>query len=139
MGGDRGDTENSTGDSSRLFDLARTGSPEVLTHIDDGVSVDLADEDGNSLLMMAAYNGQEQLVTALLERGAAPDLRNGKGQTPLAGVVFKGYVPIAVALLDAGADPEVGNPPPLVVAEMFRQAEMAALLNQRLGRAEPPP
>ena len=41
-----------------VFDLARAGDDERLAaYLDGGVPVDLTDADGNTLVMLAAYNG----------------------------------------------------------------------------------
>lgn len=50
----------------------------------------LTNDRGDSLLMLAAYHGHAEAVTALVGRGADPDRANDRGQTPLAGAVFKG-------------------------------------------------
>ncbi|GLX03404.1 hypothetical protein Misp03_03310 [Microbispora sp. NBRC 16548] len=76
--------------ATRLFDLARSGRTEALcAYVDAGVPVDLRNQKGDTLLMLAAYHGHAATVRALGERGADPDLANDRGQTPLAGAVFK--------------------------------------------------
>src|SRR2546429_8843257 len=74
-----------------LFDLARQGrTAELAAYVDEGVPVNLANDKGDSLLMLAAYHGHAELVRALLARGADANQANDGGQTPLAGAVFKG-------------------------------------------------
>ena len=75
--------------ATRLFTMAREGDLTLLDYINHGVDVNLSNQDGNTLLMLAAYAGQEELVRGLVGRGADVDKQNARGQSPLAGVVFK--------------------------------------------------
>ncbi|MGE9296866.1 MAG: ankyrin repeat domain-containing protein, partial [Puniceicoccales bacterium] len=77
----------------QALDFARAGDTEMLASmIDAGLPVNLADEKGQSLIMLASYNGNLDTTRMLLDRGAEPDQRNERGQTPLGGVCFKGYL-----------------------------------------------
>ncbi|MGI6878251.1 ankyrin repeat domain-containing protein [Microbacterium sp. gxy059] len=105
--------------ASRLFDLARAGDQALLACVDQGVSADLANGAGDTLLMLAAYSGHAALVAGLIERGADPNRANDRGQTPLAGAVFKGHDDVARILADAGADPDAGTPSAREAAAMF--------------------
>lgn len=118
--------------ASRLFDMARNGDETLIDYLDNGVSPDLANQDGNTLLMLAAYAGHATLVSALLERGAGVDKQNNRGQTPLAGAVFKKYDDVVDALVDAGADIHAGHPSAVQTAQMFGMTETLA----RLGHSE---
>jgi ankyrin repeat protein len=106
-----------------------------------GMPVNLADHKGNTLLMLAAYHGNEDTVTLLLTHAADPDRPNARAQTALGGVAFKGYTTIASQLLDAGADinaDQGAGMTPLMYAQMFGRAETARLLQQRgAGRGSP--
>ena len=55
----------------------------------------------NSLLMLAAYNGNQETALMLLRYNADVDRCNDHGQTPLGGVAFKDYAAIAKLLLVA--------------------------------------
>lgn len=104
----------------RLFDAARAGeSAFLLPAVDQGVPVDLTDASGNSLLMLAAYHGHADVVSALADRGANVDLPNDRGQTPLAGAVFKRSGEVIRVLLAHGADIDAGTPSARATAEMF--------------------
>ena len=106
--------------ATRLFGLARSGRTETLAaYVDAGVSADLANDAGDTLLMLAAYHGHAATVRALLDRGADPGRPNDRGQTPLAGAVFKKEPEVVRALLDAGADPLAGTPSAVDTAGMF--------------------
>src|SRR5699024_3846112 len=82
------------------------------------------DEDGNSLLMLAAYHGHSATVTALIEQGADVDLRNGRNQSPVAGALFKGEDDVVAVLVEAGADLDGGEPSARATAQMFGRQEL---------------
>ncbi|MGA4843223.1 ankyrin repeat domain-containing protein [Streptomyces sp. G45] len=114
--------------AGRIFDLARTGDAQALAaYVDAGVSADLTNDNGDTLVMLAAYHGHAAAVRALLERGADANRANDKGQTPLAGAVFKGADDVVRALLDGGADPAAGQPSAIDTARMFGKAELLTL------------
>jgi ankyrin repeat protein len=116
--------------AAKVFDLARQGGTETLAaYVDAGVPVNLCNDKGDTLVMLAAYRGHWQTVTVLLERGADPDRPNDHGQTPLAGAVFKGERAVIDALLDGGADPTVGTPSAVETARMFGMDDLVALFN----------
>ena len=102
------------------MDLAREGrTEELLEFLDHGMPADTRDEQGNTLLMLAAYHGHEAAVRALLDRGADADLRNDRDQAPVAGALFKGEEGIVAVLVAAGADLDAGTPTARATAEMF--------------------
>jgi len=117
--------------ATRLFDMARTGdSAHLAAYVDAGVSPNLTNQRGDSLVMLAAYHGHAEAVRALLERGADADQPNDRGQTPLAGAVFKGEEDVIRALLDGGADPSAGQPSALATAQVFERPDLIALLER---------
>lgn len=106
--------------AGHVFDLARQGrTAELSGYVDEGFPVNLANDKGDSLLMLAAYHGHAELVQMLLERGADANQANDRGQTPLAGAVFKGDGEVVRALVAAGADPDAGSPSAVETARMF--------------------
>jgi ankyrin repeat protein len=58
-------------------------------------------------LLIAAAEGHEDVVVALLDAGAAPNTKNQLGRTALMFASSKGFVGIAKKLLARGADPNV--------------------------------
>lgn len=105
---------------SLASDLARQGqTAELIEFIEHGLPVDTIDAEGNSLLMLAAYNGATETVEALLDRGADPELRNARDQSVIAGALFKGEDDIVRLLHEAGADLEAGTPTARQAAAMF--------------------
>lgn len=118
--------------ATRIFGHARRGEAESLAaFVDAGVSPDLSNEKGDSLLMLAAYHGHPAAVEVLLARGADPDRANDRGQTPLAGAVFKGEDAVIRALLAGGADPAGGTPSAVDTARMFGKADLLELFGAR--------
>ncbi|WP_119731042.1 ankyrin repeat domain-containing protein [Thermomonospora amylolytica] len=110
--------------ATRIFGMARTGATEEpAAYVDAGLPVNLANQNGDTLLMPAAYHGHAGTVRALLERGADPDRPNDRGQPPLAGAVFKKEPEVVRALLDGGADPYAGRPSAVETARMFQMTE----------------
>ncbi|GGM40504.1 hypothetical protein GCM10011608_26630 [Micromonospora sonchi] len=113
----------------RMFDLARDGvTAELAAYVDAGLPVNLTNEKGDSLLILAAYHAHPETVTALLARGADHSRANDRGQTALAAAVFRSNTEAVRALLDAGADPDGGDPSAVATAEFFDLPEMLALL-----------
>ncbi|EOM76659.1 ankyrin repeat domain-containing protein [Rhodococcus rhodnii] len=111
--------------ATRLFDAARAGDPAMLAqYVDAGVPPDLANEKGDTLVMLAAYHGHDEVVRVLARRGADVDRANDRGQTPLAGAVFKGEDDVVDALLAAGADPLAGHPTAVDTATMFGREDL---------------
>ncbi|KAI0686937.1 ankyrin repeat-containing domain protein [Cytidiella melzeri] len=94
----------------RMFNAGRYGDDVLLHAVDAGLPVNMTNDEGNTLLMLAAYNGHLDLTKGLIARGADVNRVNDRGQSPLAGVVFKGYDEIATLLAENGADPRLGTP-----------------------------
>jgi uncharacterized protein len=118
--------------AAKVFNLAREGDTGALAaYVDAGVPVNLCNDKGDTLVMLAAYHGHPQTVSALVERGADPDRPNDRGQTPLAGAVFKGEQAVIEALLHGGADPTAGTPSALETARMFGLEDLVAFFESR--------
>jgi ankyrin repeat protein len=105
------------------LDFARHGETAALAAmVEHGLPVNLADGKGNTLLMLASYNGHLETSRMLLEHGAEVDRVNDRGQTPLGGVAFKGYGEIVSLLLEHGAEIDADNGlgmTPIMFASMF--------------------
>jgi ankyrin repeat protein len=114
-----------------LFDLAREGDAERLgAYLDAGLSPDLTNDKGDTLLILAAYRGHPQTVRVLLEHGADVARANDRGQTALAAAVFKQSEPTVRVLLAAGADPDSGSPSARETARFFDLPAMVELLSE---------
>lgn len=116
----------------QVFQWARGGEMGALQPmLARGLPPDLRNENGDSLLMLAAYHGHAEVVRALLKAGADPQLANDRGQAPLAGAAFKGYLDVAQALLDGGAQVDTQGPDgrtALFTAAMFDRLAVVRLL-----------
>lgn len=121
--------------AGRVFQFARMGHAEELAELfRQGLPANLRNDKGDSLLMLAAYNGQAEATRVILEAGGDPELANDRGQTPLAGAAFKGDIAIATLLLDHGAQVDGigdGTRTALMTAAMFDRTEMVDLLLTR--------
>ncbi|WP_433833910.1 ankyrin repeat domain-containing protein [Actinoplanes sp. CA-015351] len=112
-----------------MFDLARSGgTEELLGNVIAGLPVNLTNDKGDTLLILAAYHNHLDTVTALLEQGADPNRVNDRGQSALSAAVFRQNAEEVRVLRDAGADPHGGTPSAVATAEFFKLPEMAALL-----------
>ncbi|MEV7770433.1 ankyrin repeat domain-containing protein [Kitasatospora sp. NPDC086791] len=113
--------------AGKLFDAARAGDTGTLAaYLEAGAPAGLANDRGDTLVMLAAYHGHAGTVEVLLRHGADPDLANDRGQTPLAGAVFKGAEDVLDVLLAGGADPRAGTPSALDTARMFGKEDLVA-------------
>lgn len=114
------------------FDLARDGRVGPLGEmIDAGVPVDVRNARGDTMLIVAAYAKQAEVVALLIARGAALDEENRMGQTAISCAVFRNDTGILTQLLDAGANPDAGMRTALQIAEQFAITDMVALLTAR--------
>ncbi|MCP2339552.1 ATP-binding protein [Actinomadura rupiterrae] len=117
--------------ATRLYAMARTGrTDELVPYIESGVPVNLSNEKGDTLLMLAAYHGHADTVRALLERGADPERANDRGQRPMAGAVFKKEPEVVRVLLEADADPWAGSPSAVETAKMFGHHDLLSLFEE---------
>lgn len=105
--------------ANRMFDFARDGDARLLAYVDRGVDANLTTELGDTLLMLAAYNGRADLVAGLIERDVDVNAMNDRGQTPVAGAVFKAHGDIVDLLVEAGADLDAGSPSARETAAIF--------------------
>lgn len=119
-----------------LFQAARTGDAALLAEATaGGAPADLANQNGDTLLMLSAYHGHVDAVRTLLAAGATVDQLNDRGQTPLAGATFKGYGEVIDVLLEYGADPRAGSPPAVTVALMFSKDELLTRFDDAVRRS----
>lgn len=119
------------------FDMARKGDVLGLEErISRFRNLEQRNEKGHTLLMLSAYNGQEEAVRLLLGSGADPNSVDDSGNSILMGVAFKGHAKIAELLLASGADPNYRNSKgqtALQFSEMFGRAELCRLLSAASG------
>ena len=114
----------------RMFELARSGGArELADTIDQGLPPNLTNDKGDTLLILASYHDQPDVVRVLLEKGADTARVNDRGQTAIGSAVFRRSVACVSALLEAGADPNLGTQSAFEVARFFDLPEMTALLS----------
>jgi ankyrin repeat protein len=102
---------------------AEYGAVGLETMLAAGLPSKLRNEQGDSLLILAAYHGRPAVVRLLLDACADPDVVNDRGQTALGAAAFKGDLEVVQLLLDHGAQPD--SPPGGRTALMF-----AAMFNR---------
>lgn len=100
----------------------------VLSLINRGMDANSVDPAGNSLLHVAARNGNDNLVSGLIKLKANPNARNRSGDTPLMLAVYSGKEAAAKALLAGGAQINQDGWAPLHYAVYAEQTEMVSLL-----------
>ncbi len=83
------------------------GSRETLELLAAGGGRVTANVGGYTVLMAAAYSGDLDAVTWLVERGADVNARSEAGCTALNGAAISGNAAIVKLLLDRGADPNI--------------------------------
>ena len=72
--------------AARVFQYARMGHAEELAALfAQGLPANLRNDKGDSLLMLAAYNGQAEAAQAILEHGGDPELANDRARRPWPG------------------------------------------------------
>ncbi len=129
MADDGGLDEGTLAYAHRMFDLARNGhAADLAVQVDAGLPVNLTNDKGDSLLILAAYYNHPDTVASLLQRKADPGRVNDRGQTALAAAAFRQSVPIVTMLLEAGADPHAGGPTAIEMAQFFELPAILALL-----------
>lgn len=94
----------SNGTNKKLFGLVEQGNIEELKKKVDSTTVNAVDVDGTTLLHSAVLNGQDDIVTFLIEQGANVDAQDRQGISPLLLAVSKNNFPLANILTEHGAN-----------------------------------
>lgn len=93
-----------------FFDAARVGDNEVLeTFVSQGFPIDQRNNQSYTALMVAAYGGNKESVSLLLDLGANACLQDKRGNTALMGALIKREVAIAKDLYQADCSPDLRN------------------------------
>jgi hypothetical protein len=101
------------------FFATKNGDLELLRlMIDNYYSLDIIDEDGNSLLLIAIINKQEKIVSYLLRKGINPNISNKDNQTALSLAAKNHNHNIIKMLKEAGAFGDI-DPQDLEITEDF--------------------
>lgn len=102
----------------------RDDTETVLDFISRGMDVNTVDLTGNTLLHVAARNGNVKLLEGLLKNKANPNARNHVGDSPMMLAAFNGKLEGINVLLAAGAKINHAGWAPLHYAVFAEQAEM---------------
>lgn len=87
-----------------LFRAVETNNvPEVNRLLSRGMDPNSSDPDGRTLLMRAAWEGQDELVKLLLDRKAKVEQRNARGETAIMMAAFRGHLETVKLLHTRGA------------------------------------
>jgi len=115
-----------------LFDAVEAGKvSDVQGWLAQGVSLQLRDTRGFSLVYIAAANGQAEVLKLLLEHGAQAKDTTLDGDTPLHAAVAAGCLPCIHLLVAHKADlyrPNSDGDLPLHVAALYGRTELIAYL-----------
>ena len=111
-------------------------APEIMKQLlEAGADPILTDEDGDTLLMDMALNGDETAVRRLLEISAVRKNINAQGKTwtALYAAAYSGHLKVAKRLFEAGADPTLpgqnGATPLMSAVEQGKLAMVRWLLS----------
>ena len=85
--------------------------------------IDVQDEHGNTLLLLAAQQGNKRVVKALLRRGANIHAQNQQGNSVLHYCYEYGHVNLAEYLQGKGADDSLLNKHGLTCYEGLQQKD----------------
>lgn len=118
--------------SQDVFDAAREGDVMLLQEIvkENPELVNAQNEQGYTPLILAAYNGQLEMVKALIKNGADLDQSFTQG-TAIHGAAFKGHLEVVKLLVKSGAKldvPDKNQTTPLMYATLFKHTEVAKYL-----------
>lgn len=141
---------------ARVEDTGRTPGPDlaammagfarsdtvdaVAEYLQSGYSPNAANAAGDSLLILAAYNGASKVTELLLrDPRTVIDATGPRGFTALAGASFKGDAEIVRTLLAAGANPNAsgasGRTPLMLAALTGRVGVIRVLLDAGADRS----
>jgi hypothetical protein len=100
-------------DFEKLCSLCRhskySETEQLVSQPEWNLPMDYQDGQGNSLLHIAAQNGNKRFVKLCLRRGASMNLQNFFGQTALHFAFGYGYTEVGDYLVSKGADDSILN------------------------------
>ncbi len=115
----------------RILDAAKVGEARLAAVLNTGLSIDTADNDGETALMEAADEARPEVVRLLIKHGANVNLADEDGDTALMMAADEGRTEVVRILIEAGADLNARNKEgqtALMMAEEEHHAETARVL-----------
>ena len=89
----------------RIFEAIYRGNKgRVIALVQRGIDIHTIDDEGTSLLMVAAWHGKRDIAEWLLEHDAEVDREDNYSKTALMYAADKGHAEIVALLLEHGAD-----------------------------------
>ena len=114
-----------------LHAVQRNDATAISEYLDRGLDPDITDAEGNTILMLAARHGSEDLVKLLLSRKADPLKRNPYGDTALNEACLEGHLEVAKLLVSAGSPLNGPGWTPLHYAAFAGAADLVGYLLDR--------
>lgn len=119
---------------TEAFQAARTGDEEALKEaLKAGYAVNQPNARGDTLLTVAAYNGQAKAVAVVLKQPKVDvEAKNKLGLTAVTAAAFKGHADILTQLIEAKADvnaaSETGQTPLMFAVQSGKVKAVEVLL-----------
>eukprot|EP00291_Cryptomonas_curvata_P020411 CAMPEP_0172177402 /NCGR_PEP_ID=MMETSP1050-20130122/15416_1 /TAXON_ID=233186 /ORGANISM="Cryptomonas curvata, Strain CCAP979/52" /LENGTH=378 /DNA_ID=CAMNT_0012849917 /DNA_START=213 /DNA_END=1345 /DNA_ORIENTATION=+ len=121
---------------SKLFSRVRHNRyKEVEAILDSGVSPDVRDQYGNSLIILACQNGNKRIAKICLRRCCDMDAQNLRGQTALHYCYAFGYRELGEYLLSKGARDDITNDNGMTCYDGLEPTEIRLDTTPPLGQA----
>jgi ankyrin repeat protein len=110
--------------NNALLDACLKGkTAQVIEALNNDADINCRDRDGNTPMMLAAFDGYSDIVKMLLDKGAKADILNPRGRTALMFASSGPFPGTVELLLKAGADPNIADQEEAFTALMFAAAE----------------
>jgi hypothetical protein len=100
---------------------------QLINQPDWTLPIDYQDDQGNTLLHIAAQNGNKRMIKIFLRRGISLDTQNLQGQTALHYLYGYGYADVGEYLVKKGANDSIRNKDGLTCYEGLGARELALL------------
>ncbi|CAI8034965.1 Ankyrin homolog [Geodia barretti] len=93
---------------SPLMQASKVGTVEIARLLlNAGANPNLANDEGQTALIIASTHGHCDVAELLLEKGANPDMQNNDRWTALMAAVYSNHNNIALKVIEAGATPHI--------------------------------